>query len=49
MKTIILHLATAMLVVGYLIHAINFVLIRAPKMGIAMLLFAGAMYCLFTK
>ena len=47
MKQVILHSATAMLIVGYLIHALNFGILRVPKMSIAMVLFAAAMYFLF--
>ena len=47
MKQFILNFATSMLVFGYLIHAINYGLINVPKMSIAMVLFAAAMYFLF--
>ena len=47
MKQSILNLATSMLVIGYLIHAINYGLINIPKMSIAMVLFSAAMYFLF--
>lgn len=49
MKQIILDIATAMLVVGNLIHALNFAILKTPKMSMAMVLLAAAMYCLFTK
>ena len=47
MNKFIVDLATSMLVVGYIIHAINYGLINVPKMSIAMVLFAAAMYFLF--
>lgn len=43
----ILSIATGLLVIGYLIHAVNFYIIHAPKMCTAMVLFAAAMYFLF--
>ena len=43
----ILYIATGLLIVGYLIHAVNFYIIATPKMCIAMILFAMAMYFLF--
>ncbi len=48
MNKILLDSATAMLVIGYMIHAINFHILHVPKMSIAMVLFAAAMYFLFT-
>lgn len=43
----LLHLATAMLITGYLIHSFNFFMMNIDKMGYAMILFAFAMYFLF--
>ena len=47
MNKILIDSATAMLIIGYMIHAINFGIIHVPKMSIAMVLFAAAMYFLF--
>jgi len=47
MRQWILHTSTALLIVGYLVHALNFGITNAPKMCIAMVLFAAAMYFLF--
>lgn len=49
MNQIYLNMATAMLIVGYMIHAINLALVSTKKMSVAMVLFAAAMYCLLTK
>lgn len=47
MNKILIDSATAMLVIGYMIHAINFGVMHVPKMAIAMVLFAAAMWFLF--
>ena len=43
----LLILATIMLIVGYIIYAIDFYMKGVHNMGTAMLLFAAAMYYLF--
>lgn len=47
MKHLLLYFATFMLIMGYLIHAMNFAVMNMHKMSIAMVLFAAAMYFLF--
>lgn len=39
--------ATTLLIVGYLIHAVNFYQVKNMNLSIAMVLFALAMYFLF--
>jgi len=47
MRIAMVNIATAMLVIGYLIHAGNFLILGQVKMMQAMMLFAAAMYFLF--
>lgn len=48
MNKIILWYATSSLIIGYVIHAINFGLLNYYKLSIAMIFFAFAMWFLFT-
>jgi len=47
MNKIVLNIFTVLLIVGYLGHALNFQIISVPKMCVAMILFAAAMFYLF--